>query len=164
MAMTERAGAAVVIDGRGLEALVAILRERGYRVIAPTVKDGSIVYEAVASAAELPRSIGDEQAPGRYRLRERDDAARFGFAAAPSSWKRYLYPPATTLWRARRDASGNISFEETPADPIRYAFVGVRACEVAAILVQDRVFTGTAHPDETYAARRRELFIVAVHC
>ena len=63
----------------------------------------------------------------------------------PSSWKRHLYPPATTLWRARRDEHGALVFEETAAPPPRYAFLGVRACELAAILVQDRVFaTGVA--------------------
>ena len=35
---------------------------------------------------------------------------------------------------------------------------------MAAILVQDRVFATSSHPDPTYAARRRDLFIIAVHC
>jgi sulfhydrogenase subunit beta (sulfur reductase) len=164
MAVIDQQAGAAVLDGGGLDALVVALRDRGYTVIAPAVQNGSIGYSEVASAAELPLGVGDEQGPGRYRLRERGDGARFGFAAAPSSWKRYLYPPTTTMWRARRDATGSVSFEETPADPVRYAFIGVRACELAAILVHDRVFGTAQHPDETYAARRRELFIVAVNC
>ena len=157
-------GAARVLDGEGLEGVIAGLRERGYTVIAPTVRDGAISYEPVTGAVQLPRGVGDEQAPARYRLRERDDQARFGFAAAPSSWKRYLFPPTTTLWRAQRDPQGALVFEETPASPPRYAFLGVRACELAAILVQDRVFATSAHPDPTYAARRRDIFLIAVHC
>ncbi len=157
-------GATQVLDGDGLEAVIAGLRERGYTVIAPTVRDGAISYEPVTGAVQLPRGVGDEQAPARYRLRERDDQARFGFAAAPSSWKRYLFPPTTTLWRAQRDQQGALVFEETPAAPPRYAFLGVRACELAAILVQDRVFATSAHPDPTYAARRRDIFLIAVHC
>ena len=157
-------GAARVLDGEGLEGVIAGLRDRGYTVIAPTVRDGAISYEPVTGAVQLPRGVGDEQAPARYRLRERDDQARFGFAAAPSSWKRYLFPPTTTLWRAQRDPQGALVFEETPASPPRYAFLGVRACELAAILVQDRVFATSAHPDPTYAARRRDIFLIAVHC
>jgi len=157
-------GATQVLDGDGLEAVIAGLRERGYTVIAPTVRDGAISYEPVTGAAQLPRGVGDEQAPARYRLRDRGDEARFGFAAAPSSWKRYLFPPTTTLWRAQRDAQGTLVFEETPAAAPRYAFLGVRACELAAILVQDRVFATGAHPDPTYAARRRDIFLIAVHC
>jgi ferredoxin len=157
-------GATRILDGEGLEGVIAGLRERGYTVIAPTVRDGAISYEPVTGAVQLPRGVGDEQAPARYRLRERDDQARFGFAAAPSSWKRYLFPPTTTLWRAQRDPQGALVFEETPATPPRYAFLGVRACELAAILVQDRVFATSAHPDPTYAARRRDIFLIAVHC
>jgi sulfhydrogenase subunit beta (sulfur reductase) len=163
-AMAVSARAARVLDDGGLEALIAGLRERGYTVIAPTVHGGAIEYAPVTSASQLPRGIGDEQAPGRYRLRDRDDGARFGFATAPSSWKRHLFPPTTTLWRARHDDHGALVFEESAAPPLRYAFLGVRGCELAAILVQDRVFASSSHPDPTYAARRRDLFIVAVHC
>lgn len=157
-------GAALMLEGEGLERLITALRGRGYTVIAPTVRDGSITYEQIATGAELPRGVGDEQAPARYRLRERGDSALFGFAAAPASWKRYLYPPATTLWRARHDEHGALLLEEPSPPQQRYAFLGVRACELAAILVHDRVFTGSAHVDPTYAARRRDLFIIAVHC
>ncbi|MHB8488580.1 MAG: 4Fe-4S dicluster domain-containing protein [Candidatus Dormibacteria bacterium] len=156
--------ATLSLAGDGLEAVITAVREKGYTVIAPTVRDGAIAYEPVTSVTHLPRGIGDEQAPARYRLRDRDDDALFGFAAAPSSWKRYLYPPATTLWRVRRDEQGSLAFEETAAPVPRYAFLGVRACELAAILVHDRVFAASTHPDPTYAARRRELFIIAVHC
>jgi sulfhydrogenase subunit beta (sulfur reductase) len=162
--MSGPSGTTLALDGDGLETVIAAVRQRGYTVIAPTVRDGAVAYEPITSAAALPRGVGDEQGPARYRLRERDDDALFGFAAAPSSWKRYLYPPATTLWRARRDEHGTLLFDESAAAVPRYAFLGVRACELAAILVHDRVFAGAAHPDPTYAARRRELFIIAVHC
>lgn len=154
----------LVLEGDGLGSVIAALRERGYTVIGPTVRDGAITYEPITSSAALPRGVGDEQSPGRYRLRERGDAAVFGFAAAPASWKRYLYPPTTTLWRTRRDEHGGLTFEGSSAPAPRYAFLGVRACELAAILVHDRVFLGSAHVDPTYAARRRDLFIIAVHC
>ena len=81
--MAVSAGATRVLDEDGLEALIAGLRERGYTVIAPTVHNGAIEYAPVTSAAQLPRGVGDEQSPGRYRLREREDAAHFGFATAP---------------------------------------------------------------------------------
>ena len=43
------------------------------------------------------------------------------------------------------------------------AFIGVRACDAAAIAVQDRVFLCRS-PESHYAARRRKLFILTVHC
>ena len=156
--------AAGVMDVAGLEGLVDLLHARGYRVVAPTVRHGAISYESVDSAAELPIGVGDEQAPARYRLRERGDAARFGYAAAPSSWKRHLQPPRSVLWRAERDASGSVSFREERVTPEPVAFIGVRACELAAILVQDRVFIDSAHPDLAYAARRSGVLVIAVQC
>jgi sulfhydrogenase subunit beta (sulfur reductase) len=67
--MAGSTGAALVLDDGGLETLIAGLRGRGYTVIAPTVHDGAIEYAPVTSASQLPRGIGDEQAPGRSPAR-----------------------------------------------------------------------------------------------
>ena len=44
------------------------------------------------------------------------------------------------------------------------AFLGVRACELAAIAVQDRVMLDGPFADAHYAARRQAAFLVAVNC
>ena len=44
------------------------------------------------------------------------------------------------------------------------AFIGVRACELAAIAIQDKVFCGDGYRERHYAARREKLFLVAVDC
>ncbi len=54
--------------------------------------------------------------------------------------------------------------EEEPLDETPLAFIGVRACELHAIEIQDRVFLGGAHVDRDYAARRDGAFLVAVNC
>jgi formate hydrogenlyase subunit 6/NADH:ubiquinone oxidoreductase subunit I len=46
----------------------------------------------------------------------------------------------------------------------RYAFIGVRACELAAIEIQDRVFVHSAFADPHYRQRRSDSFSVAVNC
>src|SRR5688572_1000834 len=48
--------------------------------------------------------------------------------------------------------------------PPKYAFLGVRACELAAIEVQDRTFVRGAYVDPIYAGRRNEAFLIAVNC
>ncbi len=40
----------------------------------------------------------------------------------------------------------------------------MRACEINAIAIQDRVFVEGPYPDVSYATRRRDAFIVAVNC
>ena len=74
-----------VLDPDALDALVSTLRARGYRVLGPTLRDGAIVYDELDSAAELPIGVTDIQEPGSYRLEQRDDDARFGYAAGPQS-------------------------------------------------------------------------------
>ena len=152
-----------VLTTDGIAALLDGLRGRGYRVIGPCVRDQAIVYDDIASLADLPRGWTDEQEGGHYRLIRRDDDALFGYAVGPHSWKKFLHAPEQRLWRAERSADGlHVRAEPAPAE--RLAFVGVRSCELRAILIQDRVLLESAHPDRHYRARREGVFLVAVNC
>jgi sulfhydrogenase subunit beta (sulfur reductase) len=152
-----------ILDVDALDALIAALSARGYTVVGPAVRDGAIVYEELAAAAELPIGWRDVQDGGSYRLERRDDEARFGYAVGPTSWKRFLFPPRVRLWKATQAGDG-LQVEEEPAEPGPLAFVGVRACELAAIGIQDRVFLGGRYADRDYAGRRQNAFLVAVNC
>ena len=153
-----------VIDLAGLGALIEALAARGFTVLGPTARDGAVVYAEIDGVADLPVGLGDEQEAGSYRLVERGDDACFGYAAAPQSWKRFLFEPTTVLYRARRDVErGFVRLEADGAVP-RYAFLGVRPCELAAISIQDRVFLDGAQPDPAYRARREPAFVVTVQC
>jgi hypothetical protein len=68
-----------------LQALIEALVTRGYQVLGPTVRDGAIVYDEIAGAADLPAGWTDRQDAGRYRLERRDDDALFGYAVGPQS-------------------------------------------------------------------------------
>ena len=143
--------------------LLRRLRQDGRRLLGPTVRDGAIVYDELAGAEDLPRGLTDEQAPGHYRLRRRDDDAYFGYVVGPHSWKRHLLPPSERLVTIRRrGANLEIEPEPAPAEPV--ALVGVRACEVAAMGVLDRVMTGGPFVDRRYARRREDAFVLAVNC
>jgi ferredoxin len=153
---------AVVIGARHLTDLFDALTVRGYTVVGPTVRDGAIVLSELASAAELPFGWGVEAEAGRYRLRPRDDTAAFGHSAGPQSWKGVLHPPREKLWGADRTADG-VTVTEPERDR-RYALIGVRPCDLAAIGVLDRVLHGGRHQDPVYAGRRDGAFVVAVEC
>ena len=157
-------GSQIVITPDGLELVVAGLRNRGFRVLGPTVRDGAIVYDDLECAGALPIGWTEAQDAGTYRLERRADAARFGYAVGPHSWKRFLFPPRVRLWRAQKQEDGPPMIEEEPLDSTPLAFVGVRSCELHAIATQDRVFMGGTHIDRDYAARREGAFIVAVNC
>jgi sulfhydrogenase subunit beta (sulfur reductase) len=151
-------------EAAALDALFGALRGRGYTLVGPKLEDAAIVIGALERADELPIGWTEVQEAGRYRVQRRTDAARFGGTVGPHAWKRFLHPPALRLWRAERDDHDGFAVLDGVAEPPRYAFIGVRPCDVAAIAIQDRVFTGGAYADPDYAARRAAAFVVAVHC
>ena len=151
------------IERSDLQRLLDALRGAGYRLIGPTLRDAAIVYDAIERVEDLPEGWTDRQEGGRYRLARRDDRALFGYAVGPQAWKRFLHPPRLPLWRARREGAG-FRVEAAAEDAPRYAFLGVRACELHAIGIQDRVLIGDRYADPAYRARREGAFIVALNC
>ena len=153
-----------VLEASQMGELLAALKRKGYEVIGPTLRDGAIVYDKVESAKDLPAGWTDEQEPGRYRLKRRDDEALFGYAVGPQSWKKYLHPADARLWSAERQG-GTFRILNNEAQPKHpQAFLGVRACELAAIAVQDRVLLDDKYRDPIYEGRRAGVFTIAVQC
>jgi ferredoxin len=146
-----------------LHDLIALLLDQGYRVIGPRVRDGVIVYEDIAAAADLPRGWHDAQAPGSYRLTGSDSGLYFAWANGPQAIKPYLFAPREPLWRAKK-VDGRFEVEAILPKPQPLAFIGVRACDLAALGVQDKLFLGGAHVDPYYAARGEEMLLIAVNC
>ena len=121
------------------------------------------MYGPVASPDDLPIGLTESQEAGEYRLTERGDDALFGYAVGPHSWKRYLFRPTETLWDAEF-VDGILTFTERDPSKERMAFLGVRACELAALDIQDRVFTQSGFRDNSYANRREGVFLIGVNC
>ncbi|HUA77590.1 MAG TPA: 4Fe-4S dicluster domain-containing protein [Acetobacteraceae bacterium] len=155
-------GVKAVIGREEIGALIAALSARGWRVLGPRVRDGAIIYDDVAGLDDLPTGWTDTQEAGRYRIERRTDAALFGYAVGPHSWKRFLHPPVERLWQARREGDKVTIIAEKNDE--KFAFLGVRACELAAIMVQDRVFMEGPYPDTAYRKRRENTFLIAVNC
>lgn len=153
----------VSIQYAGLQGLFEVLKANGYQPVGPRLRDGAIVYDELASVDDLPVGWTDDQEGGKYRLQRRNDDALFGYAVGPHSWKKFLFPPVTRQWQARKTDNG-IEFSTGEQKAPRYAFIGVRSCELHAIAIQDRVFLADKFVDPTYAERRKNAFIVALNC
>ena len=131
------------MDRAGLGRLISALQARGYSVVGPQVRDGAMVYDVLDSLGDLPVGWHDEQSPGRYRLEKTSDPAIFGCSVGPHSWKQFLHPPDIRLFHVDRDGQNlKILNNGTVAGAPKYALLGVRACELAAITIQDRVLGG----------------------
>jgi formate hydrogenlyase subunit 6/NADH:ubiquinone oxidoreductase subunit I len=153
----------VCVEYAGLRELFGVLRANGYRLIGPQLREGAIVYDELASIDDLPAGWTDEQEGGTYRLRKREDGALFGYAVGPHSWKKFLFPPVMRQWQAQRKGT-SIQFNTEQEKSPRYAFIGVRSCELHAIAVQDKVFMDGKFVDQVYTERRKNAFILALNC
>src|SRR5512136_2274098 len=148
-------GSSVALPKSELDGLLADLRSLGYQTVGPRMQDESIVYSRVETLADLPRGFLSEQAPGVYRLAQTGSNRYFDFIPAAQSWKQFLFPSRQTLFTAQRGhpegrGEGKWHIEADHARAPRYALIGVRACELAAIHVQDLTFLRPDFSDPIY--------------
>ncbi len=154
-----------------LDDLVGVLKSQGYQVIAPVCRDGVIVLRPIEAASEIARGVRDRQSPGRYRLEDGDPGMIFdGYVVGHDSPKRFFFPPRQELFTLRIHGE-RFEVTQRPPEPPRYAFIGLRPCELTAIAVQDRVFGVEAQQQtfrcetETYYGQARERsLLIAVNC
>ena len=67
---------AKVVGVPEFDALIPVLRDRGYDVIGPTIEDGTIVLDHLTAASNLPIGWTDAQEKAAYSLERRDDDPR----------------------------------------------------------------------------------------
>jgi sulfhydrogenase subunit beta (sulfur reductase) len=149
---------------RDFSRLLTALGGLGYRCVGPVVRDGAIAYELLTDIGGLPAGINDDQQPGRYRLATTDSPRLFDWANGPQALKPWLFSARECLWTVQRASDGSLSFAEPVPDSEPTAVIGVRACDLAALALQDRHFLAEGSVDASYVARRRQLLLVAVNC
>jgi ferredoxin len=156
-------GSTITIEKPAFNLLISRLKEEGYLPIGPRVKNESLVYEEIEGLDDLPQGYGTEQKPGYFRLTREKHSRYFDVIPAAHSWKQFLFPSRVQLFELHKNGKG---WENTtpPAETPAYAFIGVRACELAAIQIQDNIFMRSDFTDPIYRARRQRVFILAVNC
>jgi ferredoxin len=121
------------------------------------VQDRVVTLGEIESADELATGWVDVQRPGHYRAAP-TATGPFRHAAPARPWKRWLHPEQRLVVRMRTSSARPDAEAIAPVTPL--AFVGIQACDLAAIGRLDVVLAG----DEAYRARRDALVIVAVAC
>jgi NAD(P)H-flavin reductase len=146
-----------------IDRLFGALAADGRRIVGPTIADGAVVYDELDGPDDLPHGWTAQTAPGSYRLKETGVSRAFDYGVVLTAWKRFTHPSLVPLTRARRD--GDLVTVEPVNDPApRLAFVGVRACELAALRIQERAMRAGPAGDHDHAARRDASLVVAVEC
>ena len=157
-----------ILERQQFDSLISVLQQRGYTTIGPTIQDNAVVYDEILTSNNLPVGWTDEQERGTYRLKKRNDDALFGYVVGPQSWKKYLFPPHLKLFSAKKNGNEfdiSTSLNATnDSQAAKLAFIGVRACEINAMLIQDKVFNNGQFVEPYYKSVRENIFIVAVNC
>ncbi len=162
-ATTSPGQAPMVLPAAALAQLFELVRRGGWQPVGPTVRDGFLVLDVLSGPDALPRGWTTTAEAGSFRLQPRQDMAYFGFNLGQEAWKTFLFPARLPVVRASRQEDA-ISFAPVPSQEPPYALVGVRACDLAAIAVQDRVLGQQAVIDPDYVSRRQAALIIAVNC
>jgi NAD(P)H-flavin reductase len=152
-----------------LDELIAALRGAGRRVVGPRVEDGALGMAVIERASDLPFGWTVRSAPGAAVLERRpagEPGAMRAFDNGPA-WagiKPWTFPSRVDALGIVTEADGRVKVEVAAPEPEPLAVIGARACDLAALAVHDRVLAGGPAGDPDYAARRRDLFVVAVEC
>ena len=152
-----------IINRDSIESLLTILKNQKFKTIGPTVRDGAIIYDELDNISELPIGITDIHEAGSYRLKDRDDKALFGYNVGPFSFKKFLFPPRLTILKSKK-VDGKIIIIKDNDTVEKLAFIGVKPCELQAILIQDKIFMEGEYIDDYYKKQRENLFIVTTNC
>lgn len=146
-----------------LEDLIALLWREEFKVLGPVARDGSVTFDEVRRVSDLPVGVRDSQEPGRYRLGPGNAGEVFGVVNGAGSLKPFFFAPEETLLELQLKQRTFTVSEVLPAAP-RLAFIGVRACDLAALAIQDRIFLHDRFRDTHYAARRKDALLIAINC
>lgn len=147
-----------------LQHLIHILQDEGYCCIGPQVQNGAIVYEELHDSSLLPWGVSHQQEPGSYRLEKIESNRAFYWANGPQAIKPLLFKSQETVWRVSRNSKGELTFEPGVVNEKPLAILGARACDLAAMGIQDKVFITSKHENASYRKRRESLFVIAINC
>lgn len=140
-----------------------IALNKNHKCIGPQVCDGAIVYDSLTDVSQLPRGAREEQLPGSYKLKTLNSNQFFLWANSMQAIKPLLFKPHETLWYVKKK-DGSLHFEPNDQKEKPVAIFGARACDIAAMVIQDKIFTQDKYININYQRRRENLFVVGVDC
>jgi len=147
-----------------LDELLQSLSEEGYNIVGPKVEHHAIVYKKITRSEQLPQGIENQQSPGEYTLTKTESQRYFSWANGPQAIKPYTFKAEEKLWSVSKNNSGSLNFQNEVPKSEKIAFIGVRACDLAALHIHDLHFLKSDYLDSYYQERRKNLLLVAVNC
>ena len=151
------------ITKNDLQTLLDILNQ-SYQCVGPSVSEQTLIYSSISKLSQLPLGYTDQQKPGEYHLLHNTDCKDFfSITTGAQGVKPWLFKAQEKLWTVSKQ-DGRIQFNSQLTDDKPLAILGLRACDLAALKLQDQHFLQQQFQDPYYAGHRDNLFIIAVNC
>jgi len=147
-----------------LQQLFQVLHQQGFACVGPTLTDHGIVYEEIQGVEDLPAGVEVSQAPGQFSMHQHDHQRHFSWANTAQAIKPLSFTSKEILWQCEKDAQGNLQFKQQMPPSKAIAIIGARACDLAALKLQEQHFLNPYAEDPWFKQRIGNLFIVALHC
>jgi len=145
-----------------VQRLIRNLQGLGYTVVGSSLSEGVVRLSELTGQAGLAAGVVDVQAPGRYSLGG-EVSLVFSSVNGPDSPKRYLHPAEVELSRLV-DGRGGIEPVSGFHPNKRYAFFGIRPCDLRAVGVMDGTMLVPGFEDRVYSALRNGAIFIVVNC
>ncbi len=161
--------------------LIFDILKRSHRVIGPRLSENAIVMGEI-DFHDIPAGYKDSQCPGFYRLLPGSDQSTKCFGARPStqqvecsgssifsfsngadSFKRFLNPPSQEIFTFKK-SKGETLINSCFKEEMPVAFMAMRACDISALKLYDKIFLEGTVIDAGYKSLRKDLIVIAVNC
>ena len=152
-----------VLPESGLASLTAELLRRGHAAIGPVAGDGAVVLRLLDNPEELALGVRVKQEAGKYLLDAKTGPVFLDGGPAANSAKSFFHPAEIRLFSAvKQDREIRVTGEDAPA--AKLALIGLRPCDLAAVLRQDQILFETPFDDGVYRRRREHTLLIVFQC
>lgn len=135
---------------------------KSHRIIGPKIENDVLILTETGFE-DIPSGYKDRQKPGSYKISKENENDIFSFSIGPDSFKRFFHPPMKELFNFKKTKKA-ISLTPVLKNEKPLALIGVRACDISAIKLYDRVFLEGVVRDSNYESLRKDALIIGVNC
>jgi sulfhydrogenase subunit beta (sulfur reductase) len=147
---------------RSIPRLIGNLQRQGFTVVGPSLFEGVVRLRELRGAGDLASGVVDIQGPGSYAL-SGESSFLFASVNGPDSPKRYLHPAEVELSKIVDKGSGVELVSAFHSDR-KYAFFGIRPCDLRGVSVMDKTMLMPGFEDPVYSTLRVDSIFIVVNC
>jgi len=143
--------------------LIRNLQRQGYTVVGPSIVDGVVRLRELRGPGDLASGVVDFHAPGSYAVGGERSLLVFSSINGPDSPKEYFHPAEVELSKLVDRGNGIERISSFHSEK-KYAFFGLRPCDLKGVEVMDRTMLVPGFEDPVYSALRKGSLFVVVNC